>query len=366
MENEPKPKSGKKKRRIVWVIFAGFFALLVILVIGAAVWYNSTLNLITRPDDTTRPLSMEELEAILGFDPNALPSETEDSYADDFHAAQENSKGENKINIMLVGQNYRSDAENKLSDTMILCTINKKEKTLTLSSIMRDMYVKLPAYQGHGIGQNRINVTYALGTAWGGQLGGMEMLSLCMYENFGVVIDNTIEINFDDFVEVIDLLGGIEIELSEDEAKYLSNDGGVEGTFSSGLTLLEGDAALSYARMRHATLSDSDFNRTERQRKVISEIIEKVRGMNLAELADLVKTVLPMVVTDMSNGDITNYLMTLAPLLLDLEIVQNQIPAPGAYSGRMVEIYGVASGVLVPDIEKNREILMEICEEEEP
>ena len=355
---------GKKIALTVGIILA---VLLVGFVIAAVVWFNSTLDLITRPDDTTRDLTDEELAEILGWNPEATegmevtteaPTEvttvpTEPDY----------SKTGKIINIMLVGQNYREGEWSKLSDTMILCTVNRETKTLTLTSFLRDLYVKLPNYKGKSCGNQRINVAYNLGWHWGGELGGMEMLGQCINENFGVEIDHSVEINFDDFVHVIDTLGGIEIELTETEARYLTEDAHNEGSFEAGLATLDGDSALAYARMRKSSADDNDFKRTERQKKVIAEIVNKVRGMSLTELNGLLKTLLPMVITDMSNDDITTYMVELLPILPELEIVSNQCPAEGTYSGQMVEIDGIMSGVLVPNLQKNRELLTSICEE---
>ncbi len=365
-EKKKVKKSAGNGKRVALIIAIVVVALLLALVIGAIIWYNSTLNLITRPDDTTRNLSSEEVDQILGSMPDLLPEEETDPNQIPYEElTKDDSETDKIVNIMLVGQNYREGEYSKLADTMILCTVNKGTKTLTLTSFMRDMYVRLPEFEGHGAGQNRINVAYNLGWHWGGELGGIRMLSKCIYENFGVVIDHTVEINFDDFIDVIDLLGGIELELSEAEARYLTNDFTNDGTFEPGIAVLNGEEALAYVRMRHADASDSDFNRTERQRKVISEILNKVKGMSITELSKLVQSVLPMVITDMTNDDITNYIMTLAPLLLDLKIESNRCPAEGTYSGKIVEIYGVQSGVLVPDLAKNRELLMAICEEAE-
>ena len=173
------------------------------------------------------------------------------------------------------------------------------------------------------------------------------------------------EINFDDFILLIDAMGGIEIELSEAEATYQTKDPHNEGEFEAGLATLDGDSALAYARMRKSTPDDNDFKRTERQKKVISKIVDKVRGMSLSEMNALLKTILPMVITDMSNEDITTYMVELLPMLVDLKIESHQCPAEGTYSGQMVDIGGYPSGVLVPNLQKNRELLMAIAEETE-
>ena len=366
LKKKTKVPMGKGKK-IALIAAIVVVVMLIAVAIGAVVWYNNTLNLITRPDDSTRELSEEELASILGWNPDETydtePEETTEVTEETTEETEPDySKTGKIINIMLVGQNYREGEYSKLSDTMILCTLNRETKTLTLTSFLRDMYVKLPNYKGHSCGKQRINVAYNLGWHWGGELGGMEMLAQCIYENFGVEIDHSVEINFDDFIELIDELGGIDIELSEAEAAYLTKDDHCDDSFEAGPAHLDGDSALSYARMRKSAADDNDFKRTERQKKVITEIIDKVRGMSLSEMNNLLKVILPMVITDMTNDDITTYLVELLPMLTDLKIESNQCPAEGTYSGQMVEISGIQSGVLVPNLEKNREILAAICE----
>ena len=81
---------------------------------------------------------------------------------------------------------------------------------MTLVSFLRDLYVPLPAYAGHGPGQNRMNVCYALGSSWKrSSLGGMEMLALCVEQNFGIHIDHTIEVSLASFPRIIDGFGGV-------------------------------------------------------------------------------------------------------------------------------------------------------------
>ena len=110
------------------------------------------------------------------------------------------------INIVLVG----TDLSEARSDTTILCTVNRKDKTITLSSFLRDTYVDIPDYFPH-----KLNTAYALD--------GFSALDATLSENFGVVADGNVAINFESFIQVVDILGGVEIELTEDEAWYMMN-----------------------------------------------------------------------------------------------------------------------------------------------
>ena len=123
---------------------------------------------------------------------------------------------------------------------------------------------------------------------------------------------------------------------------------------------LTGAQTLHYARIRKI---DSDMERGNRQKKVISLLISQLKKMSLKELNKMVDQILPTIITNMSNEDITNCILELLPLLPKLEVVSNQCPAEGTYSGQIVEIYGVNSGVIVPNLQKNRELLTAITED---
>ena len=343
-----------RKPRIAGKIFLIIVILLVVLVSGVVasgvVYYNSMLNLVTRPEATENILSDEQLEEILGYVPEKmeiqetqLPAET---------AAPKKEIQDNIINIMLVGQQARKNETAKLSDTMILCSINKDTETVTLTSFLRDMYVKLPNFQGHICGKNRINVAYNLGWYWAGEKGGMEMLDQLIYENFGVEVDYNVEVGFEAFTDVIDILGGVEVELTGPEASHLRL--GSAGTYH-----LDGETALGYARIRSI---DNDMNRAARQRKVVTNLINKCRSKSLAELNELIKTVLPLVITDMTNEEITTCILEVLPMLQDLKIESNQCPAEGTYWFDMLDIVGVESSVIICDEEENGRLLRAIAE----
>lgn len=208
------------------------------------------------------------------------------------------------------------------SDAMILVTINKSTKKVTMTSFMRDMWVYIPDHYNE-----RINVPY--------MVGGFDLLNKTLEYNFGVVADYNVEIDFYGFMEAIDLVGGIEIELTDAEARYLNRRGnwGVDEDYSwtlkEGVNKLTGSQALAYSRIREI---GDDFARTGRQRIVLTKLIDKAKTLNTTQLYELVKGVIPMVTTDMTNSEIMGLALELIPLLSDLEIVSQRIPADGEYS----------------------------------
>ena len=331
-----------RKQKIVLTVLLVLVALLVVGLTVAAVYWNNMLDMLGDAQDTVPTLSQEEAQALLGTtDPTETtsPEETWPKVVSD----------KNITNIMLVGQNWREDEQNKLSDTMILCSINRKTKTMTMVSFLRDLYVPLPAYAGHGPGRNRINVCYALGSTWKRTSeGGMEMLALCIEQNFGVHVDHTIEISFETFTRIIDGFGGVEVNVTEAEANYMTEEVGYIGDIVPGYQTLNGSEALAYARIRKI---DGDRQRTVRQRAVITSLIEKCRYFSLTELYNAAEYILPFIITDMTNAEITNYIWELLPMLKDLKLHALTIPAendilPGSMWGKTIDLYGYQSSVV--------------------
>lgn len=330
-----KKRSTKKTILIMCAVVLG----VVLAGLAAGTYYiNSFLNQINRveviPEET---LSHEEVEIILAVtDPvDEEPNEDYQEMAPEEVTMPEEPaevivKEEHVYNILLIGQDRRPGEGRQRSDAMILCTIDMDKKTLVMTSFLRDTYVKLPDYNGKKYGSNRLNVPYALG--------GMEMLDECMLMNFGIEIDHNIEVDFSGFEKIVNSVGGVNIELTGAEANHLG------GGLKKGLNRLNGEQALAYSRIRAL---DNDFGRTNRQRKVLLAILDRVRNLNLSEILSLTETIFPMITTDMTNGDIINYVMDIFPILLDLEITTQSAPQDGEFKG--AKINGMS--VLVPDLE---------------
>lgn len=244
--------------------------------------------------------------------------------------------GGNIVNILLIGKDAQSDSGAR-SDTMILCTFNKEENTITMTSFLRDLYVKIPGYQ-----KNRINAAY--------RFGGAPLLKETLNQNFGIRVDGTVEIDFTRFEEVIDSLGGVTLELTAAEADFI-NDHVAGSELTEGEHQLTGRQALMHARNRYDT--DGDFSRTNRQRKLLSRLLEVYRSKNLTQMLSLLQQIRPMVTMDISKSDLTAYAVTLFPMLSDAEIRTRAIPVEGAYSYQTID----GKAVLLPDMKKNIEAL---------
>ena len=385
-----KAAGGGWKKALIAVL--GVVLLLCGIVAAGYYYVESKLGLITQAQIQEQDTSDKDLSALIGkldeteptefsmpeetTEATTVPEETTEATEATTEAPTEPDYGQSGkiVNILVVGQDSRDGEESKLADSIILFTLNKETNTLTLTSFLRDSYVNLPNYyRGHTCGWNRINTSYALGYAWFGDGGAMEMLNLTLEDNYGVKVDGNVEISFDTFITIIDMLGGIELEFVGDEYKqmlwwqdvfnehyeWLGVDTRID--FHEGVNLVNGDLALEYARERHMNDSDNDMNRANRQRIIISKVLEKCKQMSVLELNNLLDAVLPQITTNISTDDMKLYIKELLTYIFNLEFVNNQCPAEGTYYGKMVDLPDGPGGVLMIDFNKNKEIMKGIC-----
>lgn len=337
-----KKKSGGG--RVFLVILCIVLGLILAALITGTVYANYLLGLMNRPDDVPKEtLSQEQIDAILkedtvAPDESTAPEVKEEDVDWGQNEGEVIESGTNIVNILLIGQDARPGETNSRSDSMIMVTFNKEQKTITMTSFLRDLYVKIPGYM-----DNRINASYAIG--------GKELLNETLEVNFGVQVDGNVEVNFSHFEEVIDLLGGVDIELRADEANHI-NQRINRYELQKGLQHLDGEQALEYARIRKLD-SDQDFSRTNRQRKLLNSLVEKFRNTKLTTLLGLLDDLLPMVTTDLENEEIFKYAKDLFPMLADCTIVSQRVPVADKYYLAMIN----KMSVIVADMDAARELL---------
>ena len=245
--------------------------------------------------------------------------------------------GSDLLNILLIGQDAREGEDQARSDSMILCTYNKATQELTMTSFLRDLYVPIP---GHG--SNRINAAYAFG--------GTSLLKKTIDQNFSVAIDGCIEVDFTHFAEIIDQLGGVEIELRQDEANVINKQTG--SNLAEGTHQLDGFQALTYSRIRNLDM-DGDVSRTNRQRKLMNAVVDSLREVSIPEVTPLIGKILPMLTTDLSRGQLFLYALEILPHLSDIAIHSQRIPADGTYTDKTID----GMSVLVADMNAQRQHL---------
>ena len=345
-----------KKRKKWIIILSALVAVLVAAILGVAVMADPMH--LWAPEETTEATvpTQTEAETEPTTEPTTVPT-----------TLPYTPSGQDIINVLVVGQAARAGEDTRLSDTMVLVTVNKNTKVVTLTSFLRDAYVDMPDYMGHTCGWNRINVVYNLGWQWGDVGGAMEMMDICIKNNFGVEVDYNVEVDFVAFSKIIDVLGGVRIELNESEVNYLNKDSKTWQEVTVGENRLFGDAALAYARMRKATGDgDSDIKRTARQRTLITAVINKLATKLTYEgfdtLLELAEEVLPLITTDMTNEEITTCIWEILPLLPDMTIETGTCPVEGTYWGEIIDLFGYPSSVLKFNAEKNKVLMGAITE----
>ncbi len=319
-------KTGKKR---LFIVLGTTFILL--LLIGTGIIYRE-LSKIKQQEPSASVAPQEEYfePDEDGTDPNTVIDPGDVTWPADVTPYS----GVDVMNILLIGQDRREGEPRERSDSMILVSFNKNDGTVTLISFLRDLYVQIPGYS-----DNRLNASYVFG--------GMELLDKTIARNFGVQIDGNFEVDFEGFQEIIEILGGIDVDLTKAEANHLNKY--YHWELYEGLNHLNGKQALAYARIRKL---DSDFGRTERQRKIVMQAMSDMLKLSTAEKLKLLDSILPYLTTDLSKTEILRYGMTVLQAGIN-GTESHSIPAEATF--KFASIRGMS--VIVPDLKKNREYL---------
>jgi len=247
--------------------------IIILLLIGAAVYYVlSKLNKVNYVE-----IPKEEIEITEGV--------------------EENLKGFR--NIALFGIDTRADTyEGSRSDCIIIASINQETKQIKLVSVYRDTYLEIP-----GRGLDKVNHAYAFG--------GPALSMSTLNTNLDLDITQFATVNFTATKDIIDYIGGIQLTVTGAEATQ------IPGISTSGTYTLNGEQALAYARIRKI---DSDYERTERMRTVVTAVFEKAKAMSIGELNSLADKILPEIYTNISKTEI----LSLVPKIASYSIIESK------------------------------------------
>ena len=359
-----------KTRKVVIVLLVSIFIILLLLL--TSYWlvhsYINKMNLVSKLENadlhtTTEAVvdsidkEPEELETLEDVNSDSTDSDVPDSPVDEIATIEDNIRNnleessslilydKNVFNILLIGSDTRLSGGAGRSDAMILVSINKKTKKIIVTSILRDIYLQIPGKKN----SNRINAAYAFG--------GADLLMETIEQNFRIQVEHYASVDFYAFIDIVDAVGGVTIEVSEKEIPvingYIMELNQLTGQEESkdcltepGTLLLNGKQALGYARNRY--VGNSDFERTARQRRVLEQIFAKVKNSNLADITNLMDIILPQVTTNLTEGEIISLMLSL-PSYFDYDIEQWSIPMAGTYSSKRIR--GMA--VLGIDFDEN-------------
>lgn len=345
-------QDGKKQKK-GWVIAAACAGILVCLclIIALSVWllfqhyYNKTIYL---PDD-----AVTQFGDYVGRNDDDIPPDENETLSVDLQLEFESIEQQRQqladieipgggyvYNILLIGLDLRAgESWNGNSDSMILASINQETKEITLTSFMRDLYAIIPGVDG----PKKLNYAHAKG--------GGPLLVQTIEELYKIDIDNYATVNFYDMIKIIDSIGGIDIEVTDEEAAvanqyyvpYLARETGVAAEdyqLTGGYVHLNGLQAVAFSRIRYT--AGSDYARTERQRRVLSLIFDKMKALSITELGEFLDVVLPCVTHNVDESTMATLLAS-APGYLSYTLVMNRVPYD--------DHYYTWNEMLVPDFE---------------
>ncbi len=351
-------KQKEGKRRIHTGVKAVLISagVLLILLIAAAILGIKLLNRLSRPNEP----SLSEPDAAITADvtdevPDMTPTPTRTPSSESTPAAdslptptpiplseyyeqtelseaqlaqfEQDNNDTRYVNVLLIGADRRETTGRYNSDTMMIATVDTVNDRLKLTTLMRDMLVNVPGY-----GYRKLNSVIALG--------GVELLYQTIRENFHITLNNYVMVDLHSFVDVVDAIGGVTVEMTAEEISAandciagLNKQLGVEYTWDgfifaeAGPVHLTGKQALGYARIRKI---DSEFVRTSRQFKLLNMIFAKFRTFNAVEQYELLYTLLPLVETSMTNEEI---IAAAAKLLSTSQrgLIYFRLPVEGLY-----------------------------------
>lgn len=267
-------------------------------------------SLVTAPTDTNQE---EEADLLNG---GALSDEEAAKLAQADNSIQNNASkirySDDVYNILLMGIDYGSkNYPYGRSDSMILVSINKNQKTIKLVSLSRAAYAAIQGYKN-------TRLSHAHG------YGGAPLAIDTVERNYKIRIDRYVSVGFDSFKKIIDAFGGVSINLTSVEQRVLN--GAFPGKFpSAGTYTLNGDQALVYARLR---ATDNDRTRTGRQRNVLMALAQKAKSMSVTDALGILNVVLPLVRTNFTKTELVKQAAN-ALSYLKWDISEDILPVSG-------------------------------------
>lgn len=319
--------------------------IVVLLAVTAFLYVNGKLDLLRYNDGSVSEMGEIGAEEDQDLDGTGLTHTEADM------AVPEGSPfaDEDVLNILLIGTDERTEAVNDAdafthlnqldgtedttefsddarADSMILVSMDIKDHVIRLVSIERGTGVPI-LLDGYEDQYDWITHTF--------RYGGPKLTMKTVEECFNIEVDHFVRVNFNSFVQIVNAVGGVDIDITEMEAKALnwevpSNSMLIVNHVDPGLNHFDGYTALQYARLRKI---DNDWKRVERQRTVIEAVLDQVKNASVMELDNLLNTVLPLIQTNFTKTEIAALLVQL-PGFLGCDVQQMSLPLQGTYGVR--------------------------------
>ena len=350
--NEMKPKkSGMNVKKVFAISFC--IVLGIVCISGGVVYklgtdlYSSITYVADEDVQVVEPLPEEKMEETLSTEERTGVAVSADEL-DSIHnlmsslSDRETVSDDDIYNVLLVGVDRQEKPWNGNSDAMMLVSVNKKQNKVSIVSLMRDTYVDI-----EGVGYAKLNAAYAYGAG--------PLLCQTVTDTYKVKVDRYAAVDFWALVDIIDIIGGVSLQITAKEAEvangyirdmcerqlnidpsghYLPSEGG--------LVYCDGVQAVAYARNRY--VGNSDFQRTERQRYVIQQLMEEVKQMSIAQMTEKMQAILEHVTMNIPETEIWSMLGEV-PDILEYEFEMSRVPYDNMYS----TIYVKGQDMLVPD-----------------
>lgn len=318
-----------------------FGIIMIICIAGYLIlnFYLNKMNLVEDVEDEVTVVTVtednvpEEVEDIILEEatditdsPQAVIEELEENITQNTKINSKEISSDDVYNILLIGCDSREAGGSGRSDAMIIVSINSKTKKIILTSLLRDIYLKLPSRKN-----NRLNAAYAYG--------GAKLLIETIEENFRINIGKYISMDFYTFIDIVDALEGVTLNVKEEYIPIINyyikeinqHTGEEEGNdllSKPGNYVLNGKQTLGYVRNRY---SGTDFERTARQREVLQTVFGKIKDLNYKKIIKLSDQVLPQITTNLSKNKIISMILSF-PTYRNYEIEQWSIPMEDTFS----------------------------------
>ncbi|MEW8955885.1 LCP family protein [Clostridium sp.] len=330
----------KKRRKIILISFSALLG--VIMIVGVSYYMHIRSKIY---NNFTYDIKEETYELDEGENKEEETYESEEEENNEEKQEVSYDEIEGITNILLVGIDARDINEPSRSDAIIIATIDNNNKNLKFTSIMRDSYVEIK-----GLGETKINAAYAKG--------GVALLIDTIERNFNLKLDKYVVVNFFGFQDIVDALGGVEVDIKDYEVeeinKYIGevNESKSPKIEKSGINYLDGQGALAYTRIRN--VGDGSYERTKRQREVMKLIAYKLKDISLVQYPYVLGKISNYIKTNIEPMNMINYGYTVSkfdPLKIEqLQIPVNELSYGSVYKG---------SWVILMDKKQNSNILLD-------
>ena len=358
-------KKTSRKGKLIGIVV---ICMLLASVLGVVAFANSYVNDMFDEVNHVEVTKIDYSQAPAAEEPKIqMQAETVEAPAAPTEAAKaaetkEKYNPEDFINMLIVCRPAQEANEGVLTKTMVLCSLNTKSKVMTMTALEEDAYVTTPEYKGHASQQMKLSAVYNTGAKYGnGKAGSMEYMNQTLFNNFGIEVDQNFEIDFQLFAKVVNRLKDVDMELSQEEAKYLSEK--TKTDIKAGKVKMNGQLATEYVRMWDNE-EEAGVTSISGQRKMVEAIVKKIRTQYVADLETIVKDMLPMITTSMDSAGMKEFVISMLPMIRNLAIEKGE-PCPVDGQKETVTVDGKEMEVITFDVAKTTKAMRALTEGEE-